>query len=387
MNSIFYYVEASVFCMILLSIFFYKTVTSIYLEQRQIFFAHAVFYLILYITVDIFWALHYKGVLLLPFLFCFLLNLLQWFLASVCGYFWFIFMESMRGARYVEKSRNRKLIFLPVWIASLALLSSYFFHFPMKVGRDGCIDNMAYYSYMMLLPFFYVTTTGLRSLRQYLREEQKSQERQLLLPALYPVIIIFAGFLQALLLDIPLLCYAYVLVILIYYITMQDAHISQDMLTQLNNRNSLKRVLRNRFREPGIHQVFYFFMIDIDYFKSINDNYGHLEGDRALKLLADTLRTVSRRLPRRGCFLARYGGDEFILLCDCADDKAAFRIVQQIQQEAKSRSRNAGAPYTIEVSVGYVRRDHTIRSAAELIRKADEKLYQYKHVKQTANRA
>lgn len=384
MNNLLYYVEASVFCIILLFIFLYKNQTSIYREQQQIFFARALLSQILYIVIDIIWFLQYKEILHLSPTAYFMLNFLQWFLASFCGYLWFIYSESNRRALLVEKKSYRRMIFSPVYLAAFLILSSRFWGFPMKVNADGSFQSVNYYSYMMILPFLYIGASGIRALAQYFREDPYNH--QLLGSGLYSIIIIVAGFAQSLLLEIPLLCYAYVIDMLIYYINMQDNQISLDSLTHLNNRNSLRRALQLRFRESSMDEIFYLFMIDIDYFKSINDSFGHPEGDRALKILADALRAVSRT-QKENCFIARYGGDEFMMICNCKSDSAALQISRQIQHEVRVRNKKAGSPYSMEVSVGYIRRDRQISSIPELIRLADQKLYRYKHVRQVANRA
>lgn len=364
--------------MILLSIFLYKTITNIYHEQQQIFFTRALFSQIVYIFMDIIWFLCYKQIIIPPPRIYTLINLFQWFIANACGYHWFIYSESMRRAKYIEYARARRLIFLPVWIGFLPMLSSITIGFPMRLNPDGSFYGMAYYSSMMILPFLYVSAAGVHFLVQFYRENKS--DRHLLSFVIYPAIISISGFVQAVFLEVPLLCYAYVIDMLIYYMNMQDTHISLDSLTKLNNRNSLMRTLRNRFRDVARQEIFYLFMMDIDYFKKINDTFGHPEGDRALKQLAEALRIVCRK-QKDNCFIARYGGDEFMMLCDCKTDTEALSIVHQIQQELYYRSRLSSSKYTLEVSIGYVRRDESIASVQELIQKADKKLYKYKHVK------
>src|SRR5690606_33149844 len=84
-----------------------------------------------------------------------------------------------------------------------------------------------------------------------------------------------------------------------------------DILTQLPNRSAYEERIDdeferwNRYRRPLVLAV-----CDVDHFKSINDTYGHLAGDKVLRVLARTLRNRLRKTD----FLARYGGEEFVVL-------------------------------------------------------------------------
>ncbi|MGN0665671.1 MAG: diguanylate cyclase domain-containing protein [Huintestinicola sp.] len=89
----------------------------------------------------------------------------------------------------------------------------------------------------------------------------------------------------------------------------------QDALTGLWNRAYTDNAV-NELIDNGVKGAL--FMIDMDNFKAINDNYGHLEGDNTLKMFADTMRTYSRE----GDVLCRIGGDEFVMFINGMTSKA-----------------------------------------------------------------
>lgn len=104
---------------------------------------------------------------------------------------------------------------------------------------------------------------------------------------------------------------------------------STDSLTGLKNRRCFEEhfawTLHNRVRNP---EVFSLAIADIDFFKNINDTYGHQTGDAVLKAVADAI--------RQGCrendFLARWGGEEFIVLLHGANREESLEIARRIRQ-------------------------------------------------------
>ncbi len=100
-----------------------------------------------------------------------------------------------------------------------------------------------------------------------------------------------------------------------------------DPLTELNNRRALdwelpRQVQNARQREEPLSLM----MLDVDYFKMINDTYGHPAGDRALKLISSRLRHNLRFRDT----LFRYGGEEFVILLSATDQEEALAVGQRL---------------------------------------------------------
>lgn len=105
-----------------------------------------------------------------------------------------------------------------------------------------------------------------------------------------------------------------------------------DELTGVHNRRFINENIQTDIehgKSKGIDSVAVI-MVDIDDFKEINDVYGHLEGDRTLKRIAAILNSKIRS---DFDWVARYGGDEFIILLKNADKIVANRVIESIQEE------------------------------------------------------
>ncbi|OLE22214.1 MAG: hypothetical protein AUG44_25380 [Actinobacteria bacterium 13_1_20CM_3_71_11] len=90
------------------------------------------------------------------------------------------------------------------------------------------------------------------------------------------------------------------------------------------------------------------FLFDVDFFKTVNDAYGHLRGDEVLLALADRVRAASRP----GDLLFRYGGDEFVLLLPDTDRAAALPLALRLTEEVRGRQFPGTPPLTVSISLG-----------------------------------
>jgi diguanylate cyclase (GGDEF)-like protein len=112
-------------------------------------------------------------------------------------------------------------------------------------------------------------------------------------------------------------------------------------------------------------------MLDIDFFKKINDGHGHEVGDRALKLLVEVLRGCIRR----NDMLCRYGGEEFLLILPDVDIETAVGMLQRCRSELPSACSRAGLPvFTVSAGVA----DSPNSNPTQQMRAADAALYRAK---------
>lgn len=148
-----------------------------------------------------------------------------------------------------------------------------------------------------------------------------------------------------------------------------------DPLTGLPNRAAWTERLEHevgQWRQHGNSLLLA--MLDLDHFKRINDNYGHLAGDKVLKIIANVLR---KRL-RGSDFIARFGGEEFVLLMPNTSLPAGARIVEALRAAVEACPFHfKGEPVTITVSVGLSAFKAGDRSDL-VIKRADQALYRAK---------
>jgi diguanylate cyclase (GGDEF)-like protein len=152
-----------------------------------------------------------------------------------------------------------------------------------------------------------------------------------------------------------------------------------DDLTGLYNRRYHDDYLKREFeRSKRYQRPFSYTLIDIDHFKSVNDNYGHQQGDMILKELGSRLRTMIRSSD----MAFRYGGEEIAVVLPETDLDGAKTIGERILKDIERHEfpRKPGEPMHITVSLGlasYGESDE-FETLHELVKQADECLYRAK---------
>ena len=152
-----------------------------------------------------------------------------------------------------------------------------------------------------------------------------------------------------------------------------------DSLTGLSNRKAFDEKLLEMTRESKESgNVFTLLMVDIDHFKSFNDNFGHQVGDQVLRLVARTLRDGLKGYD----FAARYGGEEFAILLPDTEMPAGLAVGNSLRKAIAMKdvvNRNTGDVLgRITMSVGVAEYSNQ-ESHEDIVERADEALYTAKH--------
>jgi len=158
------------------------------------------------------------------------------------------------------------------------------------------------------------------------------------------------------------------------------AEVEYDALTGIYNRRyfdeTMEHVISSLSRSESLLSVM---MIDIDFFKRYNDTYGHVEGDKCLKAVAQTL---SECITRADDFIARYGGEEFIVVLPNTDEQGARLIADKLLDNVRDlclpHEQSDAADY-VTVSIGGTTGKvlHT-HNAGDFVKRADELMYKSK---------
>ena len=270
--------------------------------------------------------------------------------------------------------RNKKLIpffAIPaVFSVILCLLSAFngriFFITENNFYQRGdlfYLNATLYYSYCFITYIQILTTK---------KKIRKKDYHSLLSFGIIPII---AGILQSIDTSKSFLWLGLTISALIIYLNIQNSEINEDYLTGLYNRRQLDQYLEKTIQGLGTNEYLLMIMLDLNYFKSINDTYGHIEGDRALQRTAEILTNSLREED----LISRYAGDEFIIIVKLEDENDKEEIVYRIKQNFKEFNESGQTPYEISISIGYdIYNPQLHTDADDFIRHTDELMYRDK---------
>ena len=147
-------------------------------------------------------------------------------------------------------------------------------------------------------------------------------------------------------------------------------HLSEiDPLTSVFNKETTQKLIDQKLKN---HEHFCFLILDVDDFKSVNDNYGHAVGDKVLKNLSDLFKNHFRQTD----IVGRIGGDEFIILIE--DEHIAESRIQSLLKKVNALKIEELQDFKLSISVGMAFAPSNGTTFMELYRHADHALYQTK---------
>ena len=176
-----------------------------------------------------------------------------------------------------------------------------------------------------------------------------------------------------------------------YFMDVTDELAEMDWLASLSRTDELTGIFNRRAYSDIIvqyeeqykqnHTDFVLYMIDLDGFKAVNDEYGHEYGNLVLKSVTKSLVFASAD----NCVLFRYGGDEFVILHQLQDEKEVQLIEKRLIRAIESPRNIEGAKVTIHGSIGHAQYSETT-STSLLIELADKRMYEMKKLRKDHNK-
>lgn len=302
------------------------------------------------------------------------------FLMSYVGYLLNLFFDVVFHIKDEQKKR-RTIYLIPTALISFLLLLNLFNGCLYTIGEDNVYVRgpLSIVSFsLQYLPFAIVAIRAVffkfsvRTIR-YVKLRNNFVWVGLL--------TLFFGILQIITFgNIAFQCLGLTSSIFIIFSRFQDDQITNDILTGLNNRYALDAYIEDKIKlySDGFHGTssLYLIMMDINYFKRINDTHGHVEGDKALKLVAHILKTIGGTY-KSDLFIARFGGDEFAAVFEANSERKVQILCEDIKNALADETKDYR--YLLTMGAGYAVYAGKYMSIEALYDRADKALYEDKH--------
>lgn len=157
----------------------------------------------------------------------------------------------------------------------------------------------------------------------------------------------------------------------LYFLIMSEFDCSFDVLTGLYNRATFEKVAKTKIKTKGFSLI----IMDIDNFKSINDTHGHNYGDKVLKLVSKSIRSIFNK--NYVCF--RYGGDEFAIISTEVDKKEIENRLEELKRALKKTDLETYNLPTLSCGYSIFLEDEKV-DFYQVIQEADNQMYKCKKI-------
>ena len=292
---------------------------------------------------------------------------LYFFSESLIGYFYTNYI--LKRINLQEKRKYKFILYIPLILSIFFLIINFFQKTLFTISIDNLYSPGKYIYLYNLINAVYVLIiiTNLISYYFY-NKNSKNEIKSLILFTLLPVVS--AG-IQNYNYGIILGQVGFTLSELLIYFNNQKKEANYDELTGVYNRRAFNKRANKIYYS---NKSMFLMLMDADDFKIINDKYGHLEGDQALIQIAYILNSAINNT-HKNYSLARYGGDEFVIVGNIQNKDEVAQLINQIEEEEKKYNKETNNKYNIKLSIGYALQNDNHTSVEDLIKEADALMY------------
>lgn len=338
------------------------------------YFKHMIGYYLLFCLTDALWMPVNSGLVGFNPSANALLSTINMFSLAFLAYFWFCYAQIRMGGIRLEGTKKLLVSQIPVILLTLLYVINPLTSWMFTVDAGVFVRGPLYYLVALLVGGYVllVSVQALYRMRAASTKGQRSWYSTFLQFAIIPACAILIDLFVP---NTPVFALGVLTAILFVFSNLQEARIFNDSLTGLNNRRRADQYLTDKIADVDKSGAVYVYVLDVNLFKNINDTRGHNEGDHALQVLAEGLR---RAADKSHGFVARWGGDEFVLVADASETASPDEVVDLIDQNLAQACQDADLPYSITVSTGYAICTSPNQNPDDLIMQADRMLYERK---------
>ena len=371
------YAITEIYCIIFAATVWFRLNSSIGSEHEVKQLRNMIYSYLGMLSTDVLWALTEDGILHPSRLVNASFNAVT-IMSIACGcYFWFRFIEDRLNFAIPARKTLDRLLALPLLLVCALDVISIFTGWIFYIDADNHYQSTSLFVIHTTVNYFYLLIPTVCSAYRAVKTHSKQERAEYRTYALYMIAPLLSGALEEALPQVPLLALNIFTMILILFLMIQNMQVYNDALTGLNNRRRLNRYLEESLPKASVQRPVLLLILDLNDFKRINDDYGHLEGDNALRTFSGVLRETAARY---SAFAARYGGDEFCMVMDAGanEPEQVAENIRESLRKTRIKELAGDAAYELTVSVGYAVCDGTESEPDAVLAEADKRLYENK---------
>lgn len=360
--------EIDIFCILFLGRILYQLFIDRQSKEQWHYFSNAVLSMIIYLLMDILWLLNVKHLFTFTQIQSTVINILYFLAFSMIMIALYLYGQKTLQSQVFQSKKKLLFSLIPMFIFIVGILTSYWTKLFFYIDTAGNYYRGRYLGLFFSIPTVYALYIAIKAKRLSRKTKYYIHQKEYKVLSRFVFLPLFTGILQMIFPELLLFNLGMTYALFDVYTYFQQQLVSLDPLTKINNRQQLDYYLTNKMRGLQTKKL-YLFLLDIDDFKKINDQYGHIVGDQIILKIVDILKEVANQF---NCFLARYGGDEFIMICEIEKNQSIGPLFAYLKSALNYQSKDL-PPFS--VSVGYAKYDSSLKYIPDFIHKADQYMY------------
>ena len=292
-------------------------------------------------------------------------------MAPFLSYLWFTFIK------YWVSPSKKEIFHRSIFLGLPILLNFFLVVTSMNNGNVFYIDseNIYHRGPLFLLTVLISYTYLFLGCFWVISHRKKILKGELLPFLTFGFFPLLGGVIQVLFYKILLIWSSAAFSLVIVYIFLQKRMVHLDYLTGAWTRESFFGYFHQRYEQN--HGEVPMIFVDIDNLKTINDEFGHIEGDFAIKKAVYIIKNSLRKTD----IITRYGGDEFLITLDIEKAKDVERILERINRSFEKYNRYSNKKYELSVTFGHGTYSKNYETLEKFISVIDNKMYENKRIK------